>query len=744
MLILGVDGADWNVINDLVKQGRLPNFKKIIDGGTRAELETIEPILSPIIWTTIATAKDPEKHGITWFMVNDPKTGQGIPITSLNREVRAIWNMASERGKSAGVVGWWATWPAEKINGFVITDHMAFHGFGLGTGQHSDKGEPGRTYPEELADELAPMVPSPLTIPKSRIDPFMKITDQEYEVSVGKAFEFSNPLHHFMFMLATMDGYEKMSLPLYEKRRPDLMAVYFEAVDTTSHLYMKYRAPKLPGISDAFYAKYNDTVNKVYEKQDRILGEFLKRMDEDTTLIVCSDHGFKTGEDRLAEVMNTSVATAHLWHRKYGVLILYGKKIRRGHVLGEAHVADVGATALYLMGLPVALDFDGKVLLDAVEEKYLAAHPATMIKTYETSPMQRPEIKASGDTNKALREKLQSLGYLSAGGSKNDRPADKPDAAFGSIEAGLNRINAFVEKGELDRALDEADATAGKNPEDFRPHMTKTGILLLQKQWEPALAAQDRALYLFDDTLKKYPADISEPKLPAQYRDAGVTHGIMYLNLGMCEMNLGRTNRAIGNFEKAAKYDPNSPAPLYNLALIAEQKGDIAGAASLYEKNLTRFPNHPLSHNNLGNALVRLGKSGEAKKHYEVTARLDPNHVESRHNLGVLLQNENNSAGAKKAFEQAIRINPEFAPSLLALVEISANEKNFEQARKNLGVALRVDSKNPICWVTAVRLELSAGNPAEALRYLEVLRAVDPNLATKLVAAYPALKTSAP
>jgi len=116
VVVVGVDGADWRLIERLWAEGRLPNLRSIADRGVSAPIETFHKE-SPVIWTSIATGVYPEIHGITGFAV---RTEQGDrPVTSTVRKVPAIWNMASATGLRVAVLGWWGTWPAEEINGVV-------------------------------------------------------------------------------------------------------------------------------------------------------------------------------------------------------------------------------------------------------------------------------------------------------------------------------------------------------------------------------------------------------------------------------------------------------------------------------------------------------------------------------------------------------------------------------------------------------------------------------------------------
>ncbi|MEA2692035.1 MAG: hypothetical protein QOJ16_1422, partial [Acidobacteriota bacterium] len=126
VLVLGLDGLDPRAVDLLVSEGKLPNFARLKREGTAGTLQSRQPLLSPVVWTTVATGKLPEQHGIGHFVSLDP-SGREIPVTCTMRRVKALWNIASEAGKTVGVVGWWATWPPEPVRGFVMSDHTAYH-----------------------------------------------------------------------------------------------------------------------------------------------------------------------------------------------------------------------------------------------------------------------------------------------------------------------------------------------------------------------------------------------------------------------------------------------------------------------------------------------------------------------------------------------------------------------------------------------------------------------------------------
>jgi hypothetical protein len=115
LVVVGVDGLEWRLVLQFAQQGVLPNLTKLMGEGYAGRLETLEPTLSPVIWTTIATGKKPEQHGITDFFFTDA-AGERHLFTSVHRRSKAFWNILSEAGQTCHVDGWWCTWPAEPLD----------------------------------------------------------------------------------------------------------------------------------------------------------------------------------------------------------------------------------------------------------------------------------------------------------------------------------------------------------------------------------------------------------------------------------------------------------------------------------------------------------------------------------------------------------------------------------------------------------------------------------------------------
>ena len=120
IVLVGMDGLEWDVVLEMIQDGRLPALAGLMRRGVFGELQTLQPAWSPTIWTSAATGKLPRKHGITGFVrSSEDKEGQRL-YTSADRRAKAIWNILSDFGRSVTTIGWWVTFPVEQINGVMV------------------------------------------------------------------------------------------------------------------------------------------------------------------------------------------------------------------------------------------------------------------------------------------------------------------------------------------------------------------------------------------------------------------------------------------------------------------------------------------------------------------------------------------------------------------------------------------------------------------------------------------------
>ena len=256
IVLFGIDGADWAVIDPLIASGRLPNLGRIVREGASGTLLSMEPSASPSLWTTIATGVGPDRHGIQNFVVpiggaaalHGPVEEEGAwgrasvrPVTSTMRRAPAFWNILGRYDRRVGVVGWLVTWPAEPVNGFVVSTYLPYV-YNWSTGRPLKgtlvEGIPHQTFPEGLIDEVAPYKVRPQDIDPATIaryyDPaaVAGLLPGDRECVIG--FEWS---------LACDETYRKIGRHLFARYPVDLFAVYFGGVDVASHRFWKFAHP---------------------------------------------------------------------------------------------------------------------------------------------------------------------------------------------------------------------------------------------------------------------------------------------------------------------------------------------------------------------------------------------------------------------------------------------------------------------------------------------------------------------
>ncbi len=414
LLVVGIDGATLDRVLPLTAAGRLPQLERLMGAGSWGALETIEPTVSPAIWTTIATGTLPPTHGILGF--------EGVPgfsmttlPTSQMRRVRAFWNVLSEHGRTVGVVGWWATWPAEPVEGYVVSDRAAYTRMEATLGE--DRQEAHDVYPAELLPVVRSLVRPPEAISADEIVRFMELAPEEIAaLRQGTRYAHGELLPEFKYVHQSDRSTADIALHLMASRPTDVTAVAFYGVDTVSHLAWHYMEPaRFPAISipPGDLRKFGGLIDRYYEFVDGMLGELVRAAGADANVVVFSDHGFgPTGQLPWSGGHGSITPGAPL--APDGLLVLAGPAIRAGVKLERAHVLDLAPMLLWLQGLPLAADMPGGVFREALQDDFKAAVPLREIPTYELGPRRRPEGAPAADpeNDAATLERLKALGYV--------------------------------------------------------------------------------------------------------------------------------------------------------------------------------------------------------------------------------------------------------------------------------------------------------------------------------------------
>lgn len=271
VLLIGLDAADWNVMRPLIDNGKLPNIKRIMDQGCSGILQSIRPIISEVIWTSIATGKVTEKHGILDRLMQDQDSGIEVPVTSNLRKVKAIWDILSESNKRVGIINYMVTWPPEKVNGILISDRVV----NIRDINYLSK---DRSYPgfTNICSELEFN-----NFKKNQNDLFLNIDKDKFP--------------YFWWQIEGIDNFmANFSKYLLKNKKFDFFCLYLEGIDIVSHNFWQFLFPKEFSVSEDDIQRYKDVIPNYYIWCDKIIGELVKYAGRDTTVIIVSDHGFMT------------------------------------------------------------------------------------------------------------------------------------------------------------------------------------------------------------------------------------------------------------------------------------------------------------------------------------------------------------------------------------------------------------------------------------------------------------------
>lgn len=645
LLLIGWDSADWKIIHPLLDEGKLPGVQQLVEGGISGNLATLEPQLSPMLWTSIATGKMSYHHGVQGFTEVDPVSGGIVPVSAASRKCRTVWEMLGEKGLKSHVVGWFATQGERDLNGKMVSN-MFSHLKGVQQEQAPADWPPpmpGTYWPENLGGEMNELRVSPLEITGDIIRAFVPnahLVDQQTD----------RRLHELAEKLAEAYSVQSAATYLMETDPDwDFMAVYFRAVDEISHLFMPYHPPRMEGIPEADFEMYKDVVNGIYRTHDMMLQRLIHFAGPDTAIVLVSDHGFHS--DHLRPKFTPSVpAGITVWHRPQGVLMANGPGFKRDELIHGARLLDITPTILHYFGLPVGEDMEGRVLGEAFSER----QRVETIPTWENpdGPKQG-RSSLSTEEGKALLEQFVALGYI------DEISADPTAAAVGTNrENKWNLARACLYGGRYERALPLLEDCHAARPErsDYSQLLAKTqlqlGLLeeaeqtlqvcleslgrsesahLLMGSIETERGNHDKALYHLTIVRDKEPDNVqllhslSETYLALRrWQDAGKTAAKMlaldpgsaqaHLILARCFLHQGKAREAADAALDAIGLQYGNPRGHFLLGVALVQLGNWPAAETALINNLRLNPKNGVAHRYLAQVYRVLDRPDDAEK----------------------------------------------------------------------------------------------------------------------------------
>ena len=688
ILLIGLDGADWQLMDPWMAQGKLPNLARLKARAAWANLKSLQPILSPLLWTTVATGRKPEEHGVVDFLVKDPATGQKVPISSRFRKVPALWNLFSEMGRTVGVVAWWASYPAEPVRGVIVSDRVAYSLFGY---RSDPAGLPGAAYPEDYLGSIQDKLVGDSEVTLAEVREFADITAEEFQerraqINQAEARKaYADPVNHLTRILAAARTYQAAALDLLARGQPDLMLVYFQGIDEVGHRFMHLMPPRMAMADPADYRRFHGAVEAFYRYQDRLVGELLAKADPDSLVIVLSDHGFKNGPGRPTDDPPYIEGKPGKWHRLYGIFMMAGPGVKPGQI-DTVSLLDVAPTILAAAGIPPSTQMPGRVLSEAFTSAGAGKLLQERVASYDA--LGRSGVAASAGSSAADQEmiaNLRSLGYIGGaaegGSGEAGAPPGVAEQGGETVTYHTNLAALHLKSKNYDAAQKEVDEALKLVPDYVPALMTQASLFQATQQPDRALGVYRRLV------------------------EAGTAESGVLSAMADLFVKSGRTQEGIDYFQALRARVPGSGEAVVALAKLWESKGDPQRAEGLYREALASSPASAEPASRLYEILKQRGEEATLEPAVRAALRQNENSVGHHNLLGLILERKGDLQGSERELRRAVALDPDYAGvlanlgALLArtgrgeeavtvLTRAVAKEPNNYEARMNLGAAL--------------------------------------------------------
>lgn len=257
VIIIGLDGGPFPLIQKWIKSGDLPNLAELVSRGSFGILRSTIPVHSPTAWTSFITGLNPGKHGVYDFVRREPNSYR-LRVTRSNQIAGAsLWHLLNANGYKVGIMNVPMTYPPEEVNGFLIS--------GLGTPDYTTY-----TYPPSLCQEL--------NLAGYRVN-------KKFFYDPERIDEWLDDLHQ----VSELRG--KIACQLIREKPWDFFMVVFRNTDEICHFFWRHMDPTHPEHDPEAPDKYKSAILDLYHRVDHWVGEIRNAADDDTNIIVMSDHG---------------------------------------------------------------------------------------------------------------------------------------------------------------------------------------------------------------------------------------------------------------------------------------------------------------------------------------------------------------------------------------------------------------------------------------------------------------------
>jgi predicted AlkP superfamily phosphohydrolase/phosphomutase/tetratricopeptide (TPR) repeat protein len=620
VLLIGWDAADWKVISPLMDAGQMPALSRFVERGVMGNISTLRPALSPILWNSIATGKRPDKHGILGF-IEPSADGNGVrPASSTSRKTKALWNIVTQAGRKAHVVGWYASHPAEPISGVCVSNQFA-ESFET----HPEKGWPlpdGCVHPPELRQSIADL----------RVH-FDELSKTDLALMIPKIDEIDLITDRRPGMLAKLmargASVHTVATAILENEPWDFAALYYETIDMVGHHFMPFHPPRMAAIGEGDFDLYQHVMTGVYRWHDMMLARLIELAGEDATIILVSDHGFHSDHLRPLSAVGTGAEEAVAWHRQHGIFAMAGPHIRNDERIYSATLLDIAPTVLTLLGLPVGADMDGKVLAQSFDRRVAIERIPSWDDVPGEAGMPPADLRLDPiDASEAMRQ-LVELGYMPA-----PTGAEHDAMEIARTEWKYNLAASQLDAGRADAALPLIESLHAGQPDNHR-----FAMLLVQCYGHLGRAADVRRVI---ETGTKDHASTAQSDLW----------------LGWALLSLGDGEAALTRLRRAEQGNPDSPAIHCMIGRVYIKQRHWPDAQRTFARALEIDPESEAAHDGMAVAMLGMDRNEEAATHALRAVGLLYHFPIAHYRLGLALVRLQQYERAAQAMQTAVSMRP--------------------------------------------------------------------------------------
>ena len=382
VLVLGLDGATWDIINPGIKDNKLKNFSQLCQTGVYGNLRSIDPMYSPSLWTSIATGVSPEKHGVSGFF-----------STQADLKIPRVWDYAEKNKLKTGLFSWIVTWPPSRQFEFVMPSWFA---------PRPDTWPPEYSPFQELLLEQS--------MDGSQLNPWMNVLK-----CIRLGARYSSVCEMLRFNLAEWGGLNEeqhllrramamvplqtdLFLSLMKTSKPDVAAFVLYGSDELGHRFFHDMKPALFPDQNGNHSRkeFQTAITDYYQAADASFGRILATLPPDTYVIVVSDHGMKADDSMPRQFFLDIPNFLNVLNLRNDV---YYQRIMRHVLLEPKNLDDLALQAL--IDKIQSIHFEGEpepvFSVEKDEKRRLIIQTAFSLSWHEASPLLTKKHIVFGD-----------------------------------------------------------------------------------------------------------------------------------------------------------------------------------------------------------------------------------------------------------------------------------------------------------------------------------------------------------